>query len=140
MYHANKDFINFEITISNERDTVSLELLRTKILECLLGIRGIKFQKNINPFSNNLLLTAILEEKRMMIEERERLNIINYLDKLHYNDFYITCDKEKILYIKNLFKNIGSQIEDLRKKVFFCKGDKLEKKKRTFLIDFFKQF
>ena len=140
MYQANKDFTNFEITIANERDTVSLELLRTKILECLLNIKGIKFQKNINPFSNNLLLTGIAEQRRIMLKESERLEIIKYLDKFHYNDFYITCDKEKIRYITNLFKNIESQIDNLRKKVFFCKGDKIDKKKRIFIIDFLNNF
>ena len=140
MNNFEEEYENFEFRISLERDKESLNFLTKKILECLLGIKDIKLQFNKDLIRKNFLITALQNEKRLMVTKKRKREILEYLDKININDFYLTCSKDKSLFLKAIFKEDYEKIKDLDDKLYYFNTKNYSKEKIEFIKDFINEF
>ena len=129
-----------KILIDIRRDVSSLNLLRKKILECLLNLEDVKFQKNINPFLENILITGLSNNDRIIVEREKQKEISLFLDKFECEDFYISCNLYYTMFIAKLFPQISKLLNNIENKLFNCKGKNINKKTRNHIIDFIEDF
>ena len=126
----------FEISYDLNLNTPSFIDFSQKILSCS-HTECVNFQKDINYFRNNFLLSAYQDHQNIEIEKKDLSEINKITKKLGKDSTIISCDTNFNTFITELFRNHSDMILRLNCNILFYKNNKPYS---NFLHQFFKNF